>query len=667
MNQIFLNSQNAEIGFNSLTHIDIEEATGEIIHESNKRLQEIISVSKKDRSRENTLEAYDNLHNELEQVHSLIFLMAYVHPEKTIRDKCLQSINELNRYVNQLNMDVELYSALNEYAETEDAKKLDETSKKLLNDTIRDLKHNGLGLPEQEREKIRQIQDNISELGVEFEANISSYNDALIVSEEEMEGLPEDYKSARKMEGGNYKIDLSYPSYFPFMKYAKSSEARKKLAKKFQNIASDKNLEVLSKMLIERKELAKALGYSSFAQYQLENKMAKSPKTVWDFQQSLKAKVQQKSKKDYNELLEMKSEYLGDQNVERVDSWDKGFYSTLLKRKKYEVDDEKVKEYFEVNQVIRGLFDISEKLFNVRFDEVQEPNVWHPEVRKFNVKENGKVIGQFYFDLYPRDDKFNHAAVFSIVPGKYKPEGYQSPVAALVTNFPRATSEKPALLTHSDVVTLFHEFGHLLHDVLTKAPYAEQAGTNVVRDFVEVPSQFFEHLAWEYDSLKIFARHYKDKSILPKDLYQKMIDAKNVGSGIFTLQQIFYGTIDMTFHDSYDPETDSRTTTDIVRELQNEITPFEYIEDTHFEAGFGHLFGYAAGYYGYMWAKVYADDFFSVFSQEGILNPSGGEQFKKKVLEKGSSVEEAEIAKNFLGREVDYNAFLRDIGLDSEA
>ncbi|MGM0498273.1 MAG: M3 family metallopeptidase [Bacteroidota bacterium] len=666
MNQIFLNSQNAEIDFNSLTHVKVEEATGEIINDSNKRLQKIISVSKKDRNRENTLEAFDDLHNELEQVHSLIFLMAYVHPEKTIRDKCLQSINELNRYANQLNMNVELYSALKEYADTEDAKEQDEASKKLLNDTIRDLENNGLGLPEQEREEVRKIQDRISELGVEFESNISSYNDALIVSEDEMEGLPEDYKSARKMEDGNYRIDLSYPSYFPFMKYAKSSEARKELAKKFQNIASDKNLEVLNKMLIERKKLARSLGYKSFAEYQLKNKMAKTPKAVWEFEESLKTKVQQKSEKDYAELLEMKSEYLGDHNVKKIDSWDKGFYSTLLKRKKYEVDDEKVKEFFEVNRVIRGLFDISEKLFNVQFEEEQEPNVWHPEVRKFNVRENDKVIGQFYFDLYPRDDKFNHAAVFSVVPGKAKPEGYQLPVAALVTNFPRATSEKPALLTHSDVVTLFHEFGHLMHDVLTKAPYAEQSGTSVVRDFVEVPSQFFEHLAWEYESLKIFANHYKEHFALPEELYQKMINAKNVGSGIFTLQQIFYAMIDMTFHDYYDPENESRTTTDIVRELQNKITPFEYIEGTHFEAGFGHLFGYAAGYYGYMWAKVYADDFFSVFSEEGVLNPRGGEQFKKKVLEKGSSVEESEIAKNYLGREVDYNAFLRDIGLDPE-
>jgi thimet oligopeptidase len=664
MNRHFYNQQNQEIDFNSLSHVDIEEATGEIITDSNKRLQEIISVQKNERTRENTLDLYDDLHNKLEQVHSTIFLMAYVHPEKAIRDKALQSINELNKYVNQLNMSVELYNALEEYSNTEDAKNLDDAGKKLLKDTIRDLEHNGLGLPQDQREKVREIQDRISELGVEFESNISSYSDALIVTEEQMDGLPEDYKEAHRMEDGNYKIDLSYPSYFPFMKYSKSSEARKELAKKFRNIASDKNLSVLNKLLIERKKLAKALGYNSFAEYQLENKMAKSPANVWNFEESLRSRVEQKSKQDYSELLEMKQEYLGDTKAEKVDSWDRGFYSTLLKRKKYDVDDEKIKEYFEVDNVIRGLFDISEKLFNVRFEEVKEPNVWHEEVRKFNVKENNTVIGSFYFDLYPRDDKFNHAAVFSLVPGRSTPEGYQLPVAALVTNFPRATSEKPALLPHSDVVTLFHEFGHLMHDILTKAPYSEQAGTNVVRDFVEVPSQLFEHWAWEYESLEKFARHYKDDSPLPEELYKKMIAAKNVGSGIFTLQQILYGMIDMTFHDKYDPENDPRSTTDIVRELQNTITPFEFLEGTHFEAGFGHLFGYAAGYYGYLWAKVYADDLFSVFSTNGVLDPNIGMKFKNKVLERGSSVEEKKIATDFLGREVEYDAFLKDIGLE---
>ena len=664
MNHLFLGHPEGEINFSALTHVDIEEATGEIINESQRKVKEIITLNKEERTRENTLDAYDELHNQLEKIHSVIFLMAYVHPEQAIRDKSLQSINELNRFVNQLNMNVELYSAMKSYEGTEDASQLEAPAQKLLKDTVRDLEHNGLGLPEEQREEVRRIQDRISELGVEFEANISNYKDALVVSEDEMEGLPEDYKAAHRMEDGSYKIDLTYPSYFPFMKYSTSSAARKKLAKKFRNIASDKNLEVLQKMLSERKKMAHKLGYKSFAEYQLENRMAKNPTRVWEFEEQLRLKVQQKSERDYQELLDIKQEYLKDEKVDKIDSWDRGFYSTLLKRKRYDVDDEKIKEYFEVDRVISGLFRISEQLFGVRYEEVEEPDVWHPDVRMFRVKEGDQLIGSFYFDLYPRDNKFNHAAVFSLINGKSTPNGYQKPVAALVTNFPKATTEKPALLPHSDVETLFHEFGHLMHDLLTKAPYSEQAGTNVVRDFVEVPSQLFEHWAWAYESLQLFARHYQDNSLLPIELYQKMVEAKNVGSGIFTLQQILYGMIDMTFHDQYDSETDSRSTTDVVRELQNKITPFEFLEGTHFEAGFGHLFGYAAGYYGYLWAKVYAEDMFSVFADGGILKPESGQKFKQEVLEKGSSEEEQTIARNFLGREVSYDAFLKDIGLE---
>lgn len=665
MNHPFYKSFNEPIDFDSLTHVDIEEAAGEIVHESNRRLKDIIGLDKEERTRENTLEAYDDLHSQLEKIHSVIFLLAYVHPDQAIRDKCLQSINELNKFANQLNLNVELYNAMKEFNQQVDPQTLDNASRKLLKDTLRDFEQNGLGLPEEEREEVREIQDRLSELGVKFESNISSYKDHLIVSHEEMEGLPEDYKSSRKQEDGTYKIDLTYPSYFPFMKYSKSSAARKKLAVKFRNIAADKNLDVLKDILTERKRLAKALGYSTFAEYQLENRMAKNPSRVWDFEKTLQEKVRKKSELDYNELLEVKRNYLDDPNVDKIDSWDRGFYATLLKRQKYEVDDEKIKEYFEVDRVIGGLFTIAEQLFDVQFKEVESPSVWHSEVRMFEVREQGQVKGRFYFDLYPREDKFNHAAVFSIVPGKSTPYGYQIPTAALVANFPRKTEDKPALLTHSDVVTLFHEFGHLMHDLLTRAPYAEQSGTSVVRDFVEVPSQLFENWAWEYDSLKHFAKHYKDDSLLPEALHKKMMDARNVGSGIFTLQQIFYGILDMTYHDQYDPEKDDRTTTDVVKELQNKITPFEFLEGTHFEAGFGHLYGYAAGYYGYLWAKVYAEDMFSVFTRNGVLEQSVGLSLKNKVLVKGSSLEELDIAFNFLGREVDYTAFLNSIGLNN--
>jgi thimet oligopeptidase len=253
--------------------------------------------------------------------------------------------------------------------------------------------------------------------------------------------------------------------------------------------------------------------------------------------------------------------------------------------------------------------------------------------------------------------------MFGIIPGKQTNQGYQLPHACLVTNFPRPAADKPSLLPHSDVVTMFHEFGHLLHDLLTKAPYSAQAGTSTVRDFVEVPSQILENWAWQYDALELFAKHYDTGEILPKKLFDKMVKAKNVGSGLFTLQQIFYGMLDLTYHDKYDPSTDTESTTDILKELQNEITYFDYMEGTYFQAGFGHLVGYAAGYYGYLWAKVYAEDMFARFLEKGVLDSSIGQAFKEKVLERGSSVKEKDIVHEFLGREAKYDAFLKSLGL----
>ncbi|MEF8809620.1 MAG: M3 family metallopeptidase [Bacteroidales bacterium] len=653
---------NESIDFNNLTAGQIKEAKDETISYVEKIIREITDDKKEQRTYHNTLRRFDDLINELERVHSSIFLMAYVHPGAEIREESLNSIKELSRLENRIKMDVELYQAIKDYSQTEEATRLEEAAKKFLDDTIRDFEQNGLGLPEEKRTEIKKIQDEISELGIQFESNITAYQDSLIVGEKEMEGLPEDYKQARKTEDGNYKIDLTYPSYFPFMKYSESDRARKELSRRFKNIASDKNLEVLINLLKKRKKLSRLLGYGSYAAYILENRMAENPSAVWDFEQTLRDKVYEKAREDYEKLLDKKKQKT-EGNPQKIEPWEATYYKTLLLRENYQLDDEQVKRYFELDRVIRGLFEVAGKLFGLEFKEVENPSVWHEDVRLFEVYSEGQLRGRFYMDLFPRDNKFNHAACFTIIPGKETEKGYQKPTATLVTNFPRPTKELPALLPHSDVVTLFHEFGHLMHDLLTKAPLSAQSGTSTKRDFVEVPSQLFEHWAWEYESLNKFAQHDQTGEKLPKALHQKMLDTKNVDSGLFVLQQIFYAMLDMTFHDRYDPDNDFRSTTEVVKELQNNITLFDYMEDTHFEAGFGHLYGYAAGYYGYMWAKVYAEDMFSLFRKSGNFNARLGEKLKKEVLERGASREESRIVREFLGREPGYDAFLESIGM----
>jgi thimet oligopeptidase len=657
-----LHKPNETIDFKSIQSRHIAEAVERGIEKANHQLQTIYSINDNSRTFSNTLLALDNLYNELTKIHELESLLAFVHPDKDIRDECLTQTAVLEKFFNEIALSEPLYKAVKNYSKTDEAKSLQDGRKKYLKETIEEFERNGFALPKEKRNRLKKIQDKLSDLGIQFDANISSHKDFLIVSEKEIDGLPDDYKEEHRQDDGTYKIGLAYPSYVPFMKYSKSDEARKKLAEKYKNIAADKNLDVLKQILIEREKMAHLLGYKTYAEYRTENRMAKNPKNVWDFENRLKGKVTEKAKKDYQELLEVKRKYKNDASIQTIESWEAAFYNNILLKEKYKLDHQKLKAYFDLNQVISGLFNIAQHLYDIEFKEVENASVWHGDVRFFEVLEHGKLIARFYLDLFPRPDKYNHAALFGMIPGKKMEDGYQIPTASLVCNFPKPTKDKPALMLHSDVETLFHEFGHLMHDLLTKAELSAQAGTNVARDFVEMPSQIFEHWAWEYDALKQFAKHYKTGEVLPKSWHDKMLASKNAGSGLHVLQQIFYGILDFTFHDKYNPNG-NQSTTELVKELQNKITLYKYQENTHFEAGFGHLNGYAAGYYSYLWALVFAEDMFSVFLDNGIMDKATGLKFRKTVLERGSTTEEMEIVKEFLGREPNEKAFLKSIGL----
>lgn len=660
---------NQIIDFKRLKKEHITQATEKSIKNARADLEKILAVKSDKRSFENTMLALDDLYNDLMKVSEVISLLAYVHPNDDIRNECLAKIAEFGKFFNELGLSEDLYNAVKNYSQFDSAKKLQGPYKKYLKETVEEFERNGFALSKEKRSELKVLQDKLSDLGIQFDSNISTYEDFLIVTEEEIEGLPEDYKKSHKQEdlpdgkaGGTYKIGLEYPSYIPFMKYSKSDKAREQLSFKYKNTAADKNLEVLKQILVDRENVAKLLGYKTYAEYRTENRMAKNPTNVWDFENRLKEKVRVKAEKDYEELVEVKRKYKSDKSVQDIEPWESAFYNNILLEEKYELNNQKLKEYFELKNVINGLFEIAQHLYGVKFKEIENPSVWHEEVKFYEVLENNNLIARFYLDLHPRKNKYNHAAMFGMIAGKRINEEYQIPMASLVCNFPKATDDAPALLLHNDVETFFHEFGHLMHDLLTKAELASQAGTNVARDFVEMPSQIFENWAWDYNSLKIFAKHYKTGEVLPKELHDKMIAAKNVGSGLHVVQQIFYGTLDMTFHDNYDPNGDV-STTELVKKLQKEITLYKFQEGTHFEAGFGHLNGYAAGYYSYLWALVFAEDMFSEFKKNGVMNQQTGKKLRKIVLERGSTIEEMDIVKEFLGREPNQEAFLKSIGL----
>lgn len=654
---------NETIGFEDLTAEHIAEAEGRTISRALEELQKIYDIPAEERTFDNTMDALDAVSNQVEAVSGIIYLTAYTNTNGDVRTRAQKAITEFGKFSNQLLLEEKLYKAVKEYAQTDEAKNLIGYKAKFLKETIEDFERNGLALPAEKREELKKIRDKLSELGVQFSTNIAEAKDHLIVGEEEVEGLPEDYKKARKTEDGKYKIDLTYPSYVPFMKYSKSDKARKELYIKYKNRAADKNLDILKEILVLRQQMAEILGYKTYAEYRISDRMAKTPENVWNFENELIENLQTKAEKDIAELVAAKQEYTNDKSASKINAWEASFYNNILLNTKYNLDAEEVKQYFELNNVINGLFTISQHLYNVTFEETQDLPVWHEDVKAYNVKRDGNVIGRFYLDLHPRDNKYGHAACFPMVPGRMTAKGYRIPTASLVCNFPKPTEETPSLMLHDDVTTFFHEFGHLLHNLLTTSPLSAFAGTSVARDFVETPSQMYENWTWNYESLKLFAKHYETGEVLPKELYDKMLAAKNVGSAVNTLQQIFYGVVDMTLHDKYDPNGD-KTTTEVIKELQNEITPYDFVEGTHLEAAFGHLDGYAAGYYGYLWALVYAEDVFSVFAENGIMNQETGIRYLETILSKGGTKDELEMVKDFLGREPNQKAFLKSLGVE---
>jgi thimet oligopeptidase len=658
------NSFNEPVDFESLTADHIVQATDSVIAFARDELQKLYRVEADDRTFDNTMLRLDDIANDIDRVGSLIYLMGSTHTDSLIRTTAQGKATEIDKFGNEISLSEALYNSIKAYAETPEAKRLNGYKEKYLRETIEDFERNGFALSRELRDSLKAIKDAISEIGNEFSKNIAAYQDFLIVTDSEMEGLPEDYRKARKQPDGTYKIDLSYPSYLPFMKYSTSDRARKALYVKYYNRASDNNLELLRKLLQKRLEMARLLGYNTYAEWRLEDRMALTPETVWEFEEELIGSVKPKADLDFQELLSVRRTHLASEGG-IVNPWESSYLDNILLEEKYQVDAEVIKEYFPLDSVLAGLFQITQTLFNVRYMEADNPSVWHPDVRVFEVYDGEKKIGRFYLDLFPRENKYTHAACFGMIKGKNTPNGYQIPNATLVCNFPAPTEGGPSLMPHDQVETFFHEFGHVLHQMLTTAELSSQSGTSVARDFVEAPSQIFENWIWSYESLKLFARHYQTGEVLPRELFDKIIAAKNVGSGLSTETQIFYGMVDMTYHDKFDPFSD-QSTDDVMRDLTERIRHYPYVEGTHFQAAFGHLYGYGASYYGYLWSRVYAEDMFSVFDANGILDQETGLRYRNIILAKGSSEEPIDLVREFLGREPNNEAFMRSLGLETE-
>ncbi|MEZ4751279.1 MAG: M3 family metallopeptidase [Bdellovibrionota bacterium] len=500
------------------------------------------------------------------------------------------------------------------------------------------------------------------EITTEFDKNLVEWKDFLVVSLEELEGLPQDYiKGLEKTEEGKYKVGLSYPG---ISLHAEREErgCAPAFTNQVFNRGGDRNTDLLEQAIGLRHESAELLGKRTMPPSSWNSGWPKSREKVLAFLNDLIAKLKPKGEADLAEMLEFKRK--DEPGATEILPWDWRYYDNQIKKEKYQVDHQKIKEYFPLATVNKGMFEIYETLLNVDFVEDTDAPRWHDSVLAYKVvdRKTNKHVASFYMDLFPRPGKYGHAAAFTLVSGYTRPDGsYQRPVSSIVANYNAPQEGQPSLLTHSEVETQFHEFGHIMHQVLTTAPYTTFSGTRVKRDFVEAPSQMLENWVWNKESLSKLSGHFqRPTETLPDELLDSLLKAKLANAGITYLRQLFFGMLDMTYHTSA-----SVNSTAVYEKLQKEIMLIAMPPGTQPQASFGHLMGgYDAGYYGYLWSEVFAQDMFTRFEKEGLLNAKTGADYRHWILEKGGTVDPSELIKGFLGREPNNVAFLESLGLN---
>lgn len=641
---------------------DLAPAEAEARVKLEKDLAALIAIPQAERTFENTIMGYERAFDNYGNALGMSGFLSYVSTDKKFRD----AANDLQMQISQYMVDVatrrDVYKAIREYTDTNP--RLDPVQAKLVKEMLIGFKNSGMDLNDADLEKFKALNKEKAEYIIKFDKNIQEYKDPLAVTQEQLQGLGEDYiQKLSKTDDGKYLVTLDYPDYVPFMQNADDEQARKELEFKFNRRGGQENVELLEKTLTLRREIAHLLGYKNHAELRLEDRMAKNPKTVMAFLKDLQKKLKPLGKKEDKEMIAYKNSKTG-KNSRTLYSWESGYWSNKFRKENLELDSEKIKEYFPSQVVIDGMLDLFGGVFGITFEPVDIP-VWHPDVKAFKIKDkaSGELVAYFYMDLYPREGKYKHAACFGLVEGEEKQDGtYQIPFVAIVANLNKPSGDTPSLLKHSEVETLFHEFGHVLHNALTKAKYSAFSGTSVSWDFVEAPSQMLERWAWDPQVLKKISKHYKTGEALPDDLIKRMIAAKNFGAGGMYLRQDFFAQYDMTLHTA-DTTPD---TTKLYFELTKKIRGLPLTKGTIPQASFGHIMGgYDAGYYGYLWSEVIAEDFFGEFKKNGIFNPETGLKFRREILEKGGTLDEEKMVENFLGRPADNKPFLKSIGLEN--
>jgi oligopeptidase A len=628
---------------------------------------------------ENLVEPLEDADDKLGKAWSPVSHMNSVVNSDELREAYNACLPKLSAYSTEMGQNEALFKAYRFIADSDEFATLDTAQQKIIRNALRDFKLSGIDLDDIKKQRYKEISQELSALASNYEENLLDATNAwskLIRDADDLAGLPESALAQAKQTAASHNEDgwmitLQFPSYISVMTYADNRELRREHYEAFATRASDRgphagqwdNSENMEKILTLRHEKARLLGFNNYAELSLATKMAEKPDDVTAFLEDLADRSWRHARKDLAELRDFANKHYG---IKDLQAWDMAYFSEKMRQHFYQLSQEEVKTYFPVTRVLPGLFAIVEKLYGLQISELTGFDSWHPDVRFFEIHDqHGQLRGQFYLDLYARAKKRGGAWMDDCVSRKRFDDTIQTPVAYLTCNFTPPAGDTPALLTHDEVTTLFHEFGHGLHHMLTQIDHLGVSGINGVEwDAVELPSQFMENWCWEKDAVALMSGHYQTGETLPDALFDKMIAAKNFQSGMIMVRQLEFSLFDFRIHRDYDPEKGGRIyeTLEQVREQVAVVRPPKFNRFAH---SFSHIFagGYAAGYYSYKWAEVLSSDAFSLFEEKGIFDQETGKAFLTNILEKGGSQNAMELFINFRGRKPTIDALLRHNGI----
>lgn len=667
--------------FSQIKPEHVKPAVEQVIEECRNKIEQVLEGNTSP-SWDNLVAPIDEVDDRLGRIWSPVSHMNSVMNSDELREayeSCLPVLSEYGTWVGQHKGLFEAYKAIKA---SEAFSALNQAQQKTITDALRDFELSGIGLPADEQHRYGEISKRQSELGSQFSNNVLDATmgwSKQITDVAELAGMPESalaaaQAAAEAKEQEGYLLTLDIPSYLPVMTYCDNQELRKELYEAYVTRASDRgpnagkwdNTEIITEQLKLRHEIARMLGFSTYSEKSLSTKMAETPDQVLGFLNDLAVKAKPQGEREVEELRQFAEKEFG---VSELNLWDIAYYSEKQKQNLFEISDEELRPYFPESNAVSGLFEVLNRVFGMSVTEREGVDTWHDSVRFFDIFDaTGTLRGSFYLDLYAREHKRGGAWMDDCRGRRITQSGeLQTPVAYLTCNFNKPVGDKPALFTHDEVVTLFHEFGHGIHHMLTQVDAGAVSGINGVPwDAVELPSQFLENWCWEEEALSFISGHFETGEALPKEMLDKMLAAKNFQSAMFILRQLELGLFDFTLHTEYDPEVGARVL-ETLADVKSKVSVLPSLDWNRFSHSFGHIFagGYSAGYYSYLWAEVLSADAFSAFEEEGIFNTETGNRFLNNILEMGGSEEPMELFKRFRGREPQIDAMLRHAGIQA--